>query len=324
MALFGALQQVNQKQGVGTVDWQSGSGSLLGGAKHLMQQQQQQGGVQQPQQDVPPAGQMQQPAQRQVAQQQAGMQAGQQPQQQGLPPTGLQQQMQSLNQLYEGVAGIDQIGYNVREAQFMGGAPNRQAKELQMSRGAGGATSLDQLARNLAQQYGLPIGRGRLVDESGNFLKTPQQLADASGGEMTLGEAAAAMNAVARGVAGRQNEEQQRKGMAALETGMGQVQSRGRGSLATMMGGYYRDIADMYANQEYEAADFSYYIQKEQLDIQQELQRKQEELAKKQSRFGTIAGIGMGIAGIATGNPMLALGGFSSAAGSAAGTGWFG
>lgn len=258
--------------------------------------------------------------------QQAPAQPGQQ-QQQGLPPTGLQQQLASLNQFYGGVQNAQSqgqfgggIGFNVRKAQFdqsqMGGGGEIEDQQI-------GSTSLDQMARNLAQRYGMPIGRGRLVDDQGNFLMTPQQIADASGGAVTLGEAAAQMNYISQAITNQRNEEQQRKGIAALQTGLGQVQSRGRGSLATMMSGYYEGIADLYANQEYEAADFSFYIQKEQLDIERELQRKAEKMAKKQARGQFVAGVGLTVAGIFTGNVALAAGGVSMAGGSASQTGWF-
>lgn len=244
----------------------------------------------------------------------SGAAGGQNRPQQGLPPTGLQQQLNSLNNLY---GASTQAGYDPRQAQF--------GNEPMPNQGAGqmGSTSLDQLARNLATRYGLPVGRGRIVDDAGNFLFTPDQLAKSSGGAVTMGDAAAQMNYISQALAQHQQRESEKKGLAALQTGLGLVQSRGRGSLAAMQSGYYQDIAQLYANQEFEAADFSYYIQKEQLQIQQALQARQEKMAKKQSRFGTIAGIGLGITGLLTGNPMLAVGGFSSAAGNASQTGWF-
>jgi hypothetical protein len=243
---------------------------------------------------------------------------------QGLPPTGLQQQMTSLNNMYENVQNAQSayggIGYDVRSQQFQ----QAQLGQPQLAnQQTGGSTNLDQMARNLAQRYGLPIGRGRLVDESGNLMMTPEQLAAASGGSVTLGEAAAKMNYISQAITRQQNEAQQQKGIAALQTGIGQVQSNARGSLASLQQGLYQGLADMYANQEYEAADFSYFIQKEQLDIAQELQRRQERLAKKQARGQFLSGIGIGVAGLATGNVAMAAGGAAQAGGSAASTGWF-
>lgn len=244
--------------------------------------------------------------------------------QQGLPPTGLQQQLNSMNTLYSNVAQagneteLGGYGYDVRQYQF----DNRGGGELGVNGDIGGS-SLDQIARNMAQRYGMPIGRGRLVDESGNFLHTPQQIADASGGSMTLGEAAANMNYISQALTKQQNEKQQAKGIAAMQTGLGQVQERGRGSLASMMSGQYEAIADLYANQEYEAADFSYYIQKEQQDIAQELQRRQERQIRKNAQGSFWTGIGTTIVGLYTGNVALIGAGAAQVGGSAGNTGYF-
>lgn len=246
------------------------------------------------------------------------------PQTGGLPPTGLQQQLQSLNDYYSNVQQAQApgggVGFDVQQQQFQqgGGAAMPNVQQLQP-----GASNLESIARDLAERYGLPVGRGRLVDERGNLLVTPDQLAAASGGSETLGTAAAKLNYISQAVTREQNVQQQQKGIGAIQAGLGQVQKRGRGSLAVMMSGMYQDLADLYSNQEYEAADFSYFIQKEQMDIASELQRRQEKLAKKQARGGFLGGVIMSIAGIATGNiPMLGAG-VGQATGSAGGTGWF-
>ncbi len=235
------------------------------------------------------------------------------------PPTGIDQQLAGLNQQYEAVRNMPGVGYDERTRQIQ--MAQQQGAELPPPQGA--STNLNSLARSLAENYGLPLGRGPIVDERGNFLVTPDQLAAASGGTQTVGEAAAKMNYIADAIAARQTEQSQDKAVAALQTGLGQVQSRGRGSLAAMQSGFYQNLAQLYANQEYDAADFSYFIQKEQLDMQNEILRRQEDLAKKQARGGVITGLGLGIAGIATGNPALAAGGFTSAGGQVANTGWF-
>jgi len=249
----------------------------------------------------------------------------------GLPPTGLQQQLNSLNSYYTQVqnariasaqGGMNNIGFDVRAHQFGNAESMGMGAELEQDAEIG-STSLDAMARNLAQRYGMPVGRGRIVDEYGNFLMTPQQMADASGGSLTLGEAAAQMNYISSALTRRQNEDQQSKGMAALQAGLGQVQSRGRGSLAAMMSGYYQDIADLYANKEYEAADFSYYIEKEKLDIEAELRRRAEKKAKQQSRSGFVVGLAMTVASLYTGNVAGAAAGVSMVASSYEGTGWF-
>lgn len=270
---------------------------------------------------VPPPNQQQQPGQ--GGQQQPA--PGAQQQQQGLPPTALPQQLASLNSFY-GAVGSSRGGFNPRQQQFGMASHLADGGELEQDHEQDhefGSTSLDAMARNLATRYGMPIGRGRLVDDQGNFLMTPQQIADASGGSVSLGEAAAQMNYIGQAIAKQQNEQQQQKGIAALQAGLGQVQSRGRGSLAGMMSGYYQDIADLYANQEYEAADFSYYVQKEQLDIQRELQSRAERLAKKQARGQFVAGLGITVASIFTGNVAGITAGASMAGGAAGSTGWF-
>lgn len=250
-----------------------------------------------------------------------------QQQMQGLPPTGLQQQMQSLNQLYQGAQNARgngtgnikgrafganltlggnsrrSIGFDPRKLQYQGdpGLDQAQIEGGATNYGAG-SNSLDAMARDLATRWGLPIGRGRLVDDQGNFMYTPQQLADASGGRVTLGEAAAQMNYISQALTNRRNEEQQQKGISSLQAGLSLVQSRGRGSQAAMMSGYYEGIADMYANKEYEAADYSFYIQKERQMIEDELRRRQQKLLRKMGRASAIGGIAMIIGGAMSGD----------------------
>tara|TARA_R110000803_G_scaffold48198_5_gene100087 strand:- start:8003 stop:8767 length:765 start_codon:yes stop_codon:yes gene_type:complete len=253
---------------------------------------------------------------------------------QGLPPTGLQTQLNGLNQVYQNVQGATAMdpsspgdtmtyGYNVRAQQF---GQNQQSGALQLGQqqqqGVNGG-SLDAMARNMAQRYGMSIGRGRLVDEAGNFLYTPKQLAEASGGTMTMGEAAANMNYISQALTKKQNEKQQALGLAAIQTGLGQVQQRGRGSLSSMMGGQYEAMADLYANKEYEAADFSYYIQKEFSDIQVELQRRYEKMAKDHARGKFWSGIVVTAIGMASGNNIMTGQGVAAITESAGSTGYF-
>lgn len=244
--------------------------------------------------------------------QQSGGQQGQ-----GLPPTGIQQQLNSLNQSYQaaqGGYGMRKAGVDIRQEQFnqAQGSPGQGALQGQRM----GSTSLDQLGRQLAQSYGLSIGRGQLVDENGNMLMTPDQIAGASGGSETLGSAAVKLQYISQAIAKQQNEQAQKQGLAAIQTGLGQVQSRGRGSLAAMQSGMYQDMADLYANKQYEAADFSYFVQKEQQDIALHIQARQEKLARRQARAGVITGVAM----MAAGNYVS---GGAMVAGNAGGTGWF-
>lgn len=180
----------------------------------------------------------------------------------GLPPTALQMQMASLNDSYAQAqqgGGMQAFG-----AGYQTGGPL-------MVEGAGGTgdlgqgqfarTSLQDMAERLAKGYGLQFGRGSLVDTEGNFLQTPDQLAGA-GGEMDT--IAAQMNRIAQAINDRQVEMQQNKATAALQAGAGQIQQRGRGSLAAMQSNFYQSMAANYTNPNLlpEQADFSYWIQK--------------------------------------------------------------
>ena len=202
------------------------------------------------------------------------------PQQPGLPPTGMDQQMQTINAQFQQPQQAQAQPQAQTAYQSQIGGPAQQGG---MAPGGG---DLNQLATTMAKDLGLPIGRGRIVDEEGNFLMTPEQIANTSGGKVTKGEAAAIMNQIAQGVSKRQTLQGQKQGIAAIQTGLGQVQSRARGSLAAMQSGFYQDLADLYSNQEFETADFSYWIQKEQMEVARELQRRAERAAKKKGGFG--------------------------------------
>jgi hypothetical protein len=235
---------------------------------------------------------------------------------QPLPPTGLQSQIESLNRFYN-EAEAAPYGVNARQMQF---AQGQQALPAQAP--AQGSTNLNQLAQSLAQNYGLSIGSGDLVDAEGNFLMTPDQIAAASGGAETMGTAAAKMNLIAEAIANRQQQQAQSQAQATMQTGLGLVQERGRGSLAAMQSGMYEGLASLYANQDYEAADFSYFIQKEQMDIQMEIMRKQEKAAKRRGRASMVmGGIGL-IAAIPTGGATLPMAAQGLSEGYAS-SGWF-
>ncbi len=234
---------------------------------------------------------------------------------QGLAPTGVSQQLATLNQTYQAQAMPQQAAALQTIPSGVAGPGGQGQAQPQ------GSTNTQQMAQRLAQGYGLPIGRGNIVDEAGNFLMTPDQLAQQGG--IGLGEAAAKMNYVSQALANAQTEQQQQKGIAALQTGVGLVQSRGRGSLAAMQSGFYQDLADLYSNQEYAAADFSYFIEQERFQRAEALMRRQEKMAKKQSRFGFVGGLIQGVAGFTTGNVAMGISGVGQATGAAAGTGWF-
>ncbi len=251
----------------------------------------------------------------------------------GLPPTGLQAQLQALQRRNAAVTGMQGgIAFNPQQFFFAksqaAGAGGQALPATLGQQGSGGgagagvqgSTSLQQMANKLASQYGLSFGRGNLFDESGNPQMTPEQIAMASGGAETMGTAAAKMSYIAQAIQRWQMEESQQRGIETLQSGIGLVQSRARGSAAALQSGLYSQMANQYANQEYEAADFSYYIQREQQLIEQELQRKAEKLAKKNAMGSVIMGaIGL-IAAPFTGGATLGMA--AQGLGQIGGTGW--
>lgn len=258
---------------------------------------------------TPPQGQQQQQQPRQIG-------GG------GLPPTGLQQQLASMNQAYQR-ANFGRGGVNVR-----GNMPG-QNQALPAMGGPGqpqqqrGSTSLNDLARKLAKNYGLAIGKDALVDEMGNFNMTPDQLAGASGGQETLGTAAAKMNYIASAIQRQQTQQNFQKSEAAMQAGIGLANQRRPGSMIEQQQQMYAGLAQLYQNQDYEAADFSYFIQKEKQDVEAELMRKAERMAKKKAKSNMYTGIGTAIAGIFTGNYALIAYGAAQAAGGATEAGYF-
>lgn len=245
-----------------------------------------------------------------------------------LQPGGLDAQLGSINSYYDMVrnaktsvpsfsmGGVQpkemNIGFDPQayQASQLGGRGQERGVG---ERSQGYSSDLNSLARRLAESYGLDIGRGQLVDESGNLMITPDQIQASSGGAETLGSAAAKLNYLSAAVTKEMNNQQQQKGIAAIQAGMGQIQKRGRGSLAAMQSGMYQDLADLYSNQEFEAADYSYFIQKEQMDLASELDRRARDVAKKRSRGQFWGGAAMTIGGLWTGNYGVAAQGFGMA-----------
>lgn len=237
----------------------------------------------------------------------------------GLPPTGLQQQLASMQQQYQAyqsarVPGLGNIGVDVNagarnnQASLRGGATRQQPGQT-MAAGMDaapnlpqGQTSLQALAQRLASSYGLAVGRDQLVDASGNFNFTPDQIAKASGGADTMGTAAAKMNYIASALQRQQTEGNMKKSEAALQAGLGLTGKRRSGSMIEQQQQFYSGLANLYQNQDYEAADFSYFIQKERQDIEMEMMRKAEKLQKKKARSGFWGNIGMTALNFAAGN----------------------
>ena len=213
---------------------------------------------------------------------QAQVQPGQSPSQTnvpGLPPTALSMQMQSMNDQYAQAQGMQSMGA------MMDGSPGYQtggplmidSMQPQGQHAAPenadpsqyGVSSLQDMAEQLARGYGLNFSRGSLVDAEGNFQQTPDQLASMQGpGGQDLSDTAANMNLVSQAINDRMVEQQQNKATAALQAGLGQVQERGRGSIAAMQSGFYQQMAANYTNPNLlpEQQDFSFWIQKEQME----------------------------------------------------------
>jgi hypothetical protein len=234
---------------------------------------------------------------------------GQGPAANPLPPTGVQQQAASIQQQRSAQLGAGGPAANPAQGASQAG--------LQPPSPGFGATSLTQLGRKLSSSYGLSLGREDLVDAQGNFLQTPDQVAAASGGRETKGSAAAKFNLIADAIQRQQQQQQMHKSESALQAGLGLVQSRGRGSLAAMQSGFYQGLSNLYQSQQYQAADFSYFIQAEQMDRAQDLLNKQ---LKAQKRGGIGGAIG-GIAGMIFGGP--GGGAIGSSIGSQIGSSWF-
>ncbi len=198
----------------------------------------------------------------------------------GLPPTALDQQITSLNDEYAAAQGQQLMGASLAgTGGYLGLIPEPGAGSGAPAAGGGGAapeqygtTSLQDLAEKMASGYGLNFGRGTLVDQQGNFLQTPEQLAAVQGGAgqegMGSGEIAASMNYIAQALNDQKIQGQQQKAIAALQTGLGLVQKGGRGSLAALQSGFFQNMASVYTDPNLlpEQQDFSYWIQKEQMD----------------------------------------------------------
>lgn len=185
----------------------------------------------------------------------------------GLPPTALSMQMSSLNEQY---AAARDPGSMVDPQGFGGAGPGPGGIVGQPAPGAPeperfAQSSLQDLAEKMAKGYGLNFGRGSLVDAQGNFLTTPDQLAGQTGDQ---GDVAAQMNYIAQAINDQKIQMQARSAEAALQTGLGEVQRRGRGSLAALQSNFYQNMAAVYTDPNLlpEQQDFSFWIQKEQMD----------------------------------------------------------
>lgn len=210
-----------------------------------------------------------------TAQAQAPLQVGQSPSTgtvPGLPPTALSMQMQSMNAQYQQQQQqAQQGGMQAMGAGYQTGGPLWIEGSQPGALGAGeyGRSSLSDMAERLAKSYGLDFGRGSLVDAEGNFTMTPDQLAGEGG---DLAGTAEKMNQIAGLINDRRVDAQQNKATAALQAGMGQIQQRGRGSLAAMQSNFYQSMARNYTDPNLlpEQQDFQFWIQRGQLETEEE------------------------------------------------------
>jgi hypothetical protein len=240
------------------------------------------------------------------------------------PGTGLDQQLRMLQEQYDYVRQAGRIGFDYEGQQaFATNQAGMAASQMLEQDGERRGSNLNQLATQLADRYGLPMPRGGLVDEQGNLLFTPDQIASMSGGAVTQGEAAAKMQYIENALTQEQNREQQELGRGAISAGMQLVADRGRGSLAMMQSGFYQDLADLYSNQMEEAEDYSYFIEQETQSIQMELQARAERLLRKQGKMAAAMGIATLVGGLATGNVGLITAGAGQTYAGGTGAGWW-
>jgi hypothetical protein len=280
---------------------------------------------------IPPAENMAMPGGNMAGQMGGGAQTatyGEGWQQTGLPQTGLDAQLATLRARYAQVAGgvpgqssyltgrtqpvtYDYVGDQARAASQNAFLQQRAFEGDEQGRGG---SSLNNMAQSLARNYGLPVGRGaQLVDENGNWLYTPQQIAEMSQGKETIGTAAAKMQYIENALTEETNRDQQARGRSAIVAGMQQLQGRSRGSLAQMQSGFYQDLASLYSNEQYTSEDFSYWIQREQELIQQEQARRLRKQQRKQGAIMAGVGVVLLVASVAAGPAGLATGGLGVA-----------
>lgn len=229
-----------------------------------------------------------------------------------LPPTGIQQQVSSINQQQQkgklAQAAVTQIGGQQQTAQAqIPPVPGDDYTATPI-----GTTSLERLTSSLASQYGLDVGGGSIVDEMGNITLDPKAYAEEQG--MGVIDVAQKMSYMSQSLADYQNRQAQQKSIAALQSGLGQVRSRGRGSLAAMQSGFYQQMSQVYSdpNMLSQAQDFSYYV----LDEMQSRELAMREREMKKQKTGIIGGI-LGAVGAVVG--AIYGGGAGAAAGASAG-----
>lgn len=209
---------------------------------------------------------------------------------QGVPMSHALMQLQQMNnalgdaeQQYRAMSNDD---YRWTDKAVQGEGPG--VPPLAQATG-GGQAGLAQLGNELAERYGL-AGRAPVVDASGNFNRLPNNA-----------EEAIKFQYIAQAMANYRQEQQQKQAEASAQTGIGLVQNRARGSLATLQQGAYQSLAGIQGSYvddiQNQTPNFSYFIEKELQDRALELQRKVTDFQKKQSQYsgiGTAIGIVVG------------------------------
>lgn len=265
---------------------------------------------------VPPAPAPKQEGQQQPAtQQQPSQQTPQQQQaQQGLPPTGAQRQAATIQQQQAMAATMQQP----------------ETAPLPM-----GQTSLQQMANRLAQSYGIPVGRQGVVDAQGNLTQAPDQLAGDMAAQQNPGRIGsqdywlsveqnlARFQMLQDAIQRQQQQQMLQKSEAALQAGLGLVGRSGRGSLSVMQQGYYQGLAQLYQQQQYEAADYSYFIQIADSKRREAIARAAASKKKKGGALGVVVGAAEIVAGVYTGNAALIGAGVGGVAGGGSDAGWW-
>jgi hypothetical protein len=219
--------------------------------------------------------------------------------------TGLMQQLQARRLQNQRGIIAQGAGLSAVEGQ-MGMQTGRAAPGAQsISPGTGGgAGSLNNMAQQLARSYGLPIGSGSMVDEYGNITYQPKNE-----------EEMMKLQMISDAIYNRQTQESHARGVAAQTAGMGLVRQRGRGSLAAMQSGMYENLASLYANQEFQQADYTLMIQSEQLQRAERIQQEARRQAKKAKKSGMVGGIIGGVVGFVIAGPAGAAVGYGIGSG---------
>lgn len=246
-----------------------------------------------------------------------------------MPGTGVQQQMQAVNQYYDVIRGshmgFDPQTYgNNREStggvrpELANMAPGTEERGV-----TAGGNNIQGIANRLAQSYGLAVGRGQIVDERGNFLITPEQLAGASGGAETAATAAVKMQQMATALYNEQRRESQKRAQASAGAAAALAGQRGPGSLLQQQSGALQNLSQVYQAEDYEMYDFSGSIAVEQMNIAQELFKRQEKWMKKKARGQFVGGIIQTLVGAAAGDVSSVGQGLATSSSAAGQTGWF-